>query len=138
MKILSLTVCIALVAWSQDRSPLPEQTLLKDSAGRWNGRLWKTFNANEKAVFLIAFSSAIDQAALVVTKGRTSSSKLAAVLFPGKLTGQEILSALDKFYDAPENAPVAISDALMGVSRRSNQLDVDTITQTLDYPCGKQ
>jgi hypothetical protein len=42
---------------------------------------------------------------------------------PEHLTGAEVQSALDRFYNTPENGPIGIPYALMVVSMRSSGAD---------------
>jgi len=108
---------------------------LRNETNQFNGRFWKTLNFEEKGVFVFAYSNAVDEVTIIATKG-SPSSKLASLFSPRGLTGREIVGALDKFYDAPENATVAIAAALMSIAERTAQLDKATVEKILEDPCG--
>jgi hypothetical protein len=133
MKLLSVAICSGLLLWGQ--SPAPVTAPLRNETNQFNGRFWKTLNFEEKGVFVFAYSNAVDEVTIIATKG-SPSSKLASLFSPRGLTGREIVGALDKFYDAPENATVAIAAALMSIAERTAQLDKATVEKILEDPCG--
>ena len=132
-----LLITLALCGFSQ--TPTTRQNgsaaPLKNASNQWNGRLWKSFNENEKTAFLMAYVNAIDIVTIIATKGN-KESKFSTMFWPGSLTGTEVMAALDKFFDPPENAPTAIVDALMTIAGRSEKISRASIESIVEDPCG--
>ena len=89
---------------------------------------------NDKAIFVMAYVNGVDSVSTMATKGNPSS-RFGHLFSPQGLTGTEIVQALDRFFDAPENAAVPIVDALMRISIRASRLSSAEITAILDSPC---
>ena len=84
------------------------------TAGFCNGRFWKILDERAKIDWLEAYENGVKYAA--ITFGDISSNQVMAnkirLLFPDGLTWGEVRIALDRFYDAPENGPISLPDAL--------------------------
>jgi hypothetical protein len=122
VKLCLVTIALAGFGWTQDA---PNNTLQTD--GMWNGRAWVGFTGkNEKTIFLMGYQSGLKHLAIAAAfdQSKPSAERLALAnqlvetCWPTTLTYGEIQLALDRFYDTPENRPMAISTALSTISAR--------------------
>jgi hypothetical protein len=91
-----------------------------------NGRKWKAMQEVEKLVWLHAYREGLMAAIMASYEGRGESFVVARDLvpkmrglYPEDLTNGEVGSALDSFYNTPENAPVPISFALQAINMKA-------------------
>ncbi len=96
-----------------------------------NGRYWKAITGNEKIAFVLAYGDAIDQIALKTSDNFDRYKAVMKPFWPGSLTGNEIVSALDNFYVMPENGPIAVSSALEIIAQRTFGADEATIQKAI-------
>jgi hypothetical protein len=94
--------------------------------GNWNGRFWRSFDAEGQGAFLFGFGEAADLI-VSITSGNYENYKRDLPLFWPPLTHEEIRVSLDRFYDTPENRPITIINALSVVSKRATGSSEDDI-----------
>jgi len=102
------------------------------TAGWWNGRLWKTLSASERITFLAGYSDATRIVATAASPSFERFDKLERDFWPGSLTLAEVCSALDRFYETPENGPISIWDAITVIARRSSGTDEATLQKAIN------
>jgi hypothetical protein len=93
----------------------------------WNGRLWLSLaGKNEKTTFLMAYHDGVAAAAAVasepnlpVTERLAQVNGLLGKCWPISLTIGETQLALDRFYDTPENRPIALARAITMIAFRA-------------------
>ncbi|MBZ5677116.1 MAG: hypothetical protein LAP61_22965 [Acidobacteriia bacterium] len=108
------------------------------TGGSWNGRFWRTLDANEKGIFLFAHSDAVRYVTIASTIATDSTPDgyehfklLNKVLWPQSLTIGEVLAALDLFYVTPENRPISIPNAVCVIAERSSGADEATVQKNI-------
>ena len=116
-------VCCAALHGAQAASQLSDSTGVTSSwktGGAWNGRFWRQLNADEKRVFLFGYTDGVEQVTIAASGGSFERYKQVNKLFWARaLTIDEVRSALNGFYDTPENSPISISSAIGVISKRS-------------------
>jgi len=135
MKQALLCIALAVGAFGQSAASSADRIATYKTGGQYNGRFWKSLESNEKIVFVFGYKSAVREATIAFAAGdRDRYNKLvevAKIFWPGGLTGAEISSALDHFYETPENGPIIISDALEVVARRLTGEDEGTLQKLI-------
>jgi hypothetical protein len=105
-----------------------------------NGRLWKAIAGEApKTAYLAGYLNGITFAlgSTPPTKGQSLEENLKSInelrsrLFPFGLTVNEVKTALDRFYDTPENLPIPIANALTIISGRASGIDEPTLQQMI-------
>jgi hypothetical protein len=130
MKTLLLVIAFALCALGQDAATTNTM---------FNGRAWKGMTKSERKPFLVGYINGVIYGSICalsdgqpVTAARVDSlDRLKKQLFPSTMTLDEILASLDRFYDPPENAPIAIPSALEIISTRASGVDESTIQKLI-------
>jgi hypothetical protein len=106
------------------------------SSGLYNGHAWINLVANKKLLvdeklwFLSGFRDASLSASIAATEptpGGGGDDKIFRKGWPASLTMREVIEALNRFYETPENRPIPITYALMLIAGRSNGSDEATI-----------
>ena len=94
------------------------------TGGFCNGRFWNVLDEQTKIAWIEAYSNGVTYALLSTTIARSATpADSAAVsariesIFP-RLTWGEVRKALDHFYDAPENGPIPVPEAIRVLSMR--------------------
>jgi hypothetical protein len=85
-----------------------------------NGRFWRPMDDHAKLLWLRAYHEGL-MTAFISSPSTVRENLIAQVgnLFPNGLSYGEIISAIDQFYNTPENGPIAISLALKVVVLKS-------------------
>jgi hypothetical protein len=129
-----LLATIASVAQGPSSPSKPDDTPLR-THGFMNGRGWRTLNGNEKLICLSAFRDGLAWG-YGIGQGKGSQSTPTPSLnlsgmFPERLTWAETSSALDRFYDTPENGPIFLPGALQIVTMKAVGVDESVIEEHL-------
>jgi hypothetical protein len=115
--------CGAVVLNAQTAAPqsaTSEVLSTRKTGGAWNGRFWKQLSAEEKRVFLFGYSDGVEQVTIAAGAGSFERYKQINKMFwASALTIDEVRSALNVFYETPENSPISISNAIYLISKRS-------------------
>jgi hypothetical protein len=104
-------LCSAVMLKAQDVSPQSDPSGVAPAwktAGTFNGRFWNQLSPYEKWVFLFGYSTGVEQVSVLAGEGSFDRYKKVSKLFWARaLTVDEVRSALNGFYETPENAPIA-------------------------------
>ena len=109
--ILAASACVAQTP-ALDR---PTHTF-----GQANGRMWQSFNSGEKLVYVLAVTDTLLSA---------TPSDLRDYI-PKTLNFGEVVSAVDLFYQEPENMPISILQAMRVVTLKANGASPAVIEET--------
>jgi hypothetical protein len=107
-----LVVMLVLLAVSGGAQDAPNRTAPQTTASESNGRRWQILSAGEKLAWLDGYDNGLKAALYGPYEPAEGREALAARLrkfLPDKLSFGETRSALDRFYETPENRPVPIS-----------------------------
>ncbi len=129
MKQIVLCIALAVGAFGQTAASTAETT-----GGSLNGRFWRsmTVDQDQKIVFVLGYSTAIQYAVTGMSSLlKVNNQTLLDSLFPSRLTGAELVSALDRFYDTPENGPITINAAVKLIAQRVSGADEATIQKAI-------
>ena len=88
----------------------PPDTAPTETNGLYNGRFWKQLAAGEKIMFVVGFTNGI---------GITNVPNAEAYV-PAKLTNNEIVGGLDRFYLEPENLLIPLSLSVVILSQKAS------------------
>jgi hypothetical protein len=116
MKSLLVGLFVAMCSLGQSEPPK------FDRNGAANGRLWTVLTPDHRSWFIFGQQDATKAILL-----RSVADRFA----PRTLSNTEIVAAIDRFYDEPENLPISIMDALMVVTLRANGADSDTVAHAV-------
>jgi len=121
---LPLLLPMSTLAPPQALAP-PNSPEFNQRSGLPNGRLWSKITEGEKSSWLLGFSNGIFVVeAIMHPTAATEQSpleKVLSTLYESKLTLGEKIQGLNHFYqDVPENAPIAIPEALQYVTVKAN------------------
>jgi hypothetical protein len=97
----------------------------------WNGRFWKGSMPFVKTGFLLGYEQALVTTGAPQFPEYSKFEEFKKQLYPA-LTMSEIESAVDRFYETPENGPVAVSDALRIIAAKANggsAEDIEKLTE---------
>lgn len=110
-KVYFLATALTVCGWAQDS----KSTAQSDPVAAWkteglfNGRFWRAAESQHKSTFLMGYRDAVMVAATIAYQSSFEGfDKLTKVCWPDKLTIGEVQSALDRFYEIPENGPIGI------------------------------
>jgi hypothetical protein len=143
--ILVLAVLSSAVqATSQGRSDsAPFKT-----AGYCNGRFWKLLDDEAKLNWIEAYSDGVtfavmgiyissggDTGASSATRAKIDSTSRAKLdsFFPSGLTWGEVRTALDRFYDSPENGPIPVPSAVQVLTMKVAGVQQSAIDKRISY-----
>jgi hypothetical protein len=116
----NLLLLIALLSVQCMAQDAPGKTASLTTMSISNGRRWRVLSDEAKVVWLVAFRDGLMAAFLTscykandaTTESIASQMRLS---YPEKLSYGEVRSALNHFYDTPENGPIPISLAMQVV-----------------------
>jgi len=111
--------------------PKNENESLLKTAGSFNGRFWRTCSETEKDIFLFGYSDGLDMIAIATSSDYSKYKIVRKKYWADSLTASEVRAALDRFYDTPENGPIAISNAIVAIARRSEGLDEESVQKLI-------
>jgi hypothetical protein len=119
--IVAAFLLCSLFAYAQDD---PAHLLTN---GGLNGRAWKNLSQSERVIFVAGFVTGTDHA-VSLARGMEIAEKRKDELYSRfiwdsvvrSMSNAERSDALDRFYDAPENAPIEISNALDVVAAKAS------------------
>jgi hypothetical protein len=105
------------------------QSSIYETNGSPNGRVWTELPEIAKLAYVRGFDSGASTAALVAAadaddnatdanKKKKANSYVQAI-FPVNLTFAEIVKAINEFYEEPLNGPIAISNAVIVVTKQA-------------------
>src|ERR1019366_3925064 len=133
MKQILLCIALAVGASGQTAAGSAERIAAQQTAGNWNGRFWRSLDHDGKIVFVLAYGSAVQEVTIAQSGGKLDRYKeLIKPFWPTGLTGAEIVLALDRFYDTPENGPITISGAIEVIAQRAYGANDAAIEKTID------
>ncbi len=128
--VLGLTLTLLLLLPVPTRAPAqaltaPKTAEFNERTGLPNGRFWSEMPDGAKSAWLLGFSNGVFVIEALVhptnSKEPTAVEKYISAAYESKLTLSEKLQGLNHFYqDTPENAPVAIPEALQYVVVKAN------------------
>jgi hypothetical protein len=107
IRITLVMLAFGIAALSQN--PADEEAATWKTSNRWNGRFWRGLAKEQKNMFLAGYIDAltlVSEQAPSGSVGRLTS----AFYWPITLTVDEVRTAVDRIYDAPENRPIPIGD----------------------------
>ncbi len=84
-----------------------------------------------KTGFLVGYEQALVYTGLVTGVEYSKSEEFKRQLYPA-LTIDEVESAVDRFYETPENGPIPVSDSLRIIAARANGGSADEIEKLTD------
>jgi hypothetical protein len=119
-----LCVC-SLLANAQDQATQSAPAMTK---GVSNGRFWREMGDDTKLVWLVAYREGLMRAAAGFTAPPDANavSETMRTLYP-RLAYSEIRSALDRFYETPENRPIPIGEGMMAVVMSASGIEQSVI-----------
>lgn len=113
LRKLLLLLVLAVPALAQ--APDPYRTGTLD-----NGRAWRLMNKGQKAAWVTGYGQGLTMGSLFAGQAWDKYAQTYSTHFPANLADIEIADAIDHFYaDAPENAPIPISDAIWYVAQKA-------------------
>jgi len=113
LKKLLLLLVLAVPVLAQ--APDPYKTNSLD-----NGRAWRLMNRAEKAAWASGYGEGLTRGSMLAGQTYDKYATTYLTHFPANLANIEIADAVDRFYaDAPENAPVPVSDAIWYVAQKA-------------------
>ena len=130
-------LCIALAVSAAGQSPRtnPDITATWKTAGMWNGRFWKNLaivSEDAQSSFVLGYAAAVEDTVIGMGVSLNADYKpIIKLLIPSKLTPGEIITALNRFYDTPENGPITIPGAMKIIAQRANGADDATIQKAI-------
>jgi hypothetical protein len=137
MKISLLLIFLTVCGWGQSSSVRTEGSNRLLTDGFSNGRAWNAMAVNnkltidEKLEFLMGFREAASVVIITVVKPELYD-EVFKDFWPSSLTNREIIDALNRFYDTPENRPISIANALTVVAKRAAGVDETTIQKLIE------
>jgi hypothetical protein len=125
LKALILAATITTYGLGQSASHAPNDSVVSTwkTAGMFNGRFWKTLNADQKAMFLFGYSNGVEAVTIATSTSFDNYKETNSRFWARALTVAEVQSALDTFYAVPENGPIALARAVYVISQRSEGKD---------------
>jgi len=95
----------------------------------WNGRFWKSLASDgEKNAFVMGYTNAVHDTLFGIAASlKADYSPVLKLLIPASLTVAETVTALNRFYDVPENGPIAVAGAMKVIAQRVSGADDATI-----------
>lgn len=127
MKTILLVIAFAVCGWGQNPSAAPTST-----KGFYNGRFWKSLDVSSKLMFLAGYNNGATLASTFAAADFASFQRVTKQVLPSTLSGYEVSAALDRFYDTPENAPIAIAWALTVISDKASGADDASIQKSIE------
>jgi hypothetical protein len=100
-------------------TPSPLASAPVTTFGVSNGRLWKMMDAGTKPVWLRAYLDGLMEAFLLDGSDQKTILTRTQSVTPGTLTYAETITAVDRFYESAENAPIPIATALQVVGLKA-------------------
>jgi hypothetical protein len=133
MKLSLLAIALTLCGWGQTpNAPEKDPVVATWQTGQmWNGRFWRKLNENEKNIFLFGFSSAVEVVTIALTPNFERYKNTSKAFWPRNLTIAEVHSSLDRFYDAAENGPIPISNAIYVIAERAGGTDEESVQKII-------
>lgn len=131
---LATLFCAAQVTPEQRPDSAPFRT-----AGFCNGRFWRLLDDQSKLAWVEAYSNGVTFAVFMTFSGGPGDPALpgeSAIqakiesLFPS-LTWGEVRTALDRFYDSPENGPIPVPEALQVLTMKVAGADQSAIDKRI-------
>lgn len=92
----------------------------------WNGRFWKASMPFAKTGFLLGYEQALVYMGARQFAEYSKFEEFKKHLYPA-LTISETESAMDRFYEMPENGPIGVNEALHIIAERVNGGSVEEI-----------
>jgi len=126
----SVTLMIALCCWAQTPGG-PTQRETWQTGTLMNGRFWKTLDDGEKLAFVVGYANAIDFVSYKATSTFPDYRSFNGKFWPSSLIYGEVKSALDRFYETPENGQIAVAPALQVVAARSTGTDEEAVQKLI-------
>jgi len=112
-------------------SKTPEQSgpaATYTTRGQLNGRYWISLDEGGKKLFLLAYLAATNYITILFSRGDYERYKNMSQLFwPPSWTGDDVLTALDRLYETPENTPIGISNGICVISEMADGADETTV-----------
>jgi hypothetical protein len=91
----------------------------------------RKLGVDEKLEYLMGFREAASVVIIVAVKPELDDEAFKD-FWPARLTNREVIEALDRFYDTPENRPISIANALTIVAKRAAGVDEPTVQKLIE------
>jgi hypothetical protein len=123
MKPFLSILVLAVSLWGQEPATRPQTSKVVDTwttAGEANGRFWRTLDKDGKLGLVVGYADGVKQILALVSQGDFELFKKLQRPVLSPLTHEEVISALDRIYETPENRPISIAVAMTAVAARAN------------------
>jgi hypothetical protein len=94
----------------------------------WNGRFWKASMPFVKTGFLLGYEQALVYSGAITGMEYSKFEEFKNQLYPA-LTIDEVESAVDRFYETPENGPIGVNEALRIIAAKANGGSEDAVNK---------
>jgi hypothetical protein len=101
----------------------------------WNGRFWRNLalvGEDAQSAFVLGYVAGVQDTTLGIGVSLNFDYKAMTKIFiPTSMTTGELITALNRFYEPPENGPITIPAAMKIITQRASGADDATIQKAI-------